>query len=77
MGLFTSSSNAALEVRLARVERKLDLLLQNLGIEVPADGMDHIRELAAGGRKIDAIKLYRQATGAGLAEAKAAVERGI
>jgi ribosomal protein L7/L12 len=33
-----------------------------------------IASLAAQGRKIDAIKLYRDRTGAGLAEAKAAVE---
>lgn len=33
-----------------------------------------LRALLDGGRKIDAIKLYRQETGAGLAEAKEAVE---
>jgi ribosomal protein L7/L12 len=76
MGLF-SPNTAALEARLARLERKLDLLLANLGIEAPADGMDHIRDLAASGNKIGAIKAYREATGVGLAKAKAAVERGV
>lgn len=33
-----------------------------------------IRDLAQGGRKIEAIKLYRLATGVGLVEAKAFVE---
>jgi len=35
---------------------------------------ESIHELLAAGRKIEAIKLYREHTGAGLAEAKAAVE---
>lgn len=35
---------------------------------------DELRALLAEGRKIDAIKRYREATGAGLAEAKQAVE---
>lgn len=36
---------------------------------------DEVRTLLTGGRKIEAIKVYREATGAGLAEAKDAVER--
>jgi ribosomal protein L7/L12 len=36
--------------------------------------LDGIRAHLAAGRKIEAIKLYREATGAGLAEAKQAVE---
>jgi ribosomal protein L7/L12 len=35
---------------------------------------DRIRSLLADGQKIEAIKLYREHTGAGLAEAKGAVE---
>ncbi len=35
---------------------------------------DEVARLAAQGRKIDAIKLYRRESGAGLAEAKAAVD---
>ena len=34
-----------------------------------------IREALFSGRKIEAIKLYREATGQGLVEAKAAVEK--
>lgn len=38
------------------------------------DDLDRIRAELAAGRKIEAIKLYRQATDTGLAEAKQAVE---
>ena len=41
----------------------------------PGSPDDAIRRLLSQGQKIGAIKLYRQQTGAGLAEAKAAVER--
>jgi ribosomal protein L7/L12 len=34
-----------------------------------------VRELIAAGKKLEAIKVWREATGAGLAEAKDAVER--
>lgn len=40
----------------------------------PAEAGARIQELVASGRKIDAIKLYRQAHGVGLKEAKEAVE---
>jgi len=36
---------------------------------------EQLRDLLARGEKIEAIKLYREATGAGLAEAKQYVER--
>ena len=43
--------------------------------EQPQDVRDsELRALVNQGRKIDAIKIYREQTGAGLAEAKAAVE---
>ena len=38
------------------------------------DELEQIRAVAVAGRKIEAIKLYRAATGAGLAEAKQAGE---
>ncbi len=41
---------------------------------VPEDRLVGITEALRQGRKIDAIKLYRDCTGAGLAEAKSAVE---
>jgi ribosomal protein L7/L12 len=65
--------------RLQRVERKLDLILAHLGIEyvepAPGDNLsEQVRALADRGEKIQAIKTHRDLTGAGLAEAKRAVE---
>ncbi len=71
MGLFSDNS-----AQLRRIERKLDAIIENLGIEVasPDAGFEDVRRLAESGRKIDAIKLYRQRTGTGLFDAKQAVE---
>lgn len=41
---------------------------------LPADARIRIETLLREGRKIEAIKVYRELTGSGLAEAKAAVE---
>jgi ribosomal protein L7/L12 len=61
--------------RLAAVERKLDLIMTHLGIREPEPDLPAavLQELLAG-RKIQAIKEYREATGVGLKEAKDAVE---
>ena len=76
--LFAPSFTAADAARLRRVERKLDALLAHLGVAVPAESADDrladMRALADRGEKIAAIKAYRDATGARLAEAKRAVE---
>jgi len=72
-------SLADLQARVAalgRIEAKLDLLLKHAGIafepyaNVPAEVRDAVEQ----GRKIKAIKLYRQFSGVGLREAKAFVE---
>jgi ribosomal protein L7/L12 len=60
--------------RLARLERKLDALLRHSGVNVPALIDKEIGELLRAGKKIDAIRVYREMTGAGLKEAKAHVE---
>jgi ribosomal protein L7/L12 len=58
--------------RLSRLDAKVDALLRNSGIQfdefqdVPAD----VREALQRGETILAIKRFRQATGAGLKEAK-------
>jgi ribosomal protein L7/L12 len=39
------------------------------------DTLDQVRQLVASGCTIDAIKLYREATGLGLKEAKEAIDR--
>ena len=68
------------KARVARIESKLNLLLRHSGIDV-TKGLplsDRVKELARHPtRKIQAIKVYREETGAGLAEAKAAVEAYI
>ncbi|MET9832144.1 ribosomal protein L7/L12 [Streptomyces sp. NPDC006385] len=61
--------------RVARVERKLDLIMDNLGLRDDDPRMNEVVGLVREGKKIPAIKLYREITGAGLKEAKDAVER--
>ncbi|MEV0890872.1 ribosomal protein L7/L12 [Promicromonospora sp. MEB111] len=64
-----------------RVERKLDLILDHLDVEWPtADGISpealaEIDRNIWSDRRIEAIKLYRDATGLGLVEAKQWVDR--
>jgi ribosomal protein L7/L12 len=66
--------------RLGRIERKLNALMRHAGID-PAQGLplsEHVKDLARDpGRKIQAIKAYREETGVGLKEAKDAVETFI
>ncbi len=61
--------------RVARVERKLDLIMDHLGLRDEDPRMDEVVALAREGKKVPAIKVYREITGAGLKEAKDAVER--
>ncbi len=66
--------------KVAQLERKIDFILRHLDLEYqepdePAPAyIGQIRSLLQRGNKIEAIKMYREATGVGLAEAKAAVE---
>jgi ribosomal protein L7/L12 len=66
--------------RMKAAERKLNAILRHFNID-PTQGLplsDRVKQLAADpGRKIEAIKAYREETGAGLAEAKEAVESFI
>ncbi|WBO66058.1 ribosomal protein L7/L12 [Streptomyces camelliae] len=61
--------------RLARVERKLDLIMEHLDLHEENPRMDEVAALVREGKKIQAIKVYRESTGAGLKEAKEAVDR--
>lgn len=65
--------------RLDRVDQKLDLLLTHAGLEYTPAPKSTWQTLADEGpaRKIAAISAYRDQTGAGLAEAKRAVEEYI
>jgi ribosomal protein L7/L12 len=64
---------------LARIERKLDLIMQHLDLHdhapVEPDPFGEVRDLIMRGKKIQAIKVYREITGTGLRDAKDAVER--
>jgi ribosomal protein L7/L12 len=61
---------------LSRVEAKLDLVLEHAGLKyvpyanLPAPVINALQK----GNKIQAIKFYREATGAGLKEAKDLIE---
>ncbi|WP_413806435.1 ribosomal protein L7/L12 [Streptomyces sp. OE57] len=61
--------------RADRIERKLDLILGHLDIQVAEPGLERVAALVREGKKIEAIKVYRQLTDADLKEAKDAVER--
>jgi ribosomal protein L7/L12 len=73
--LLATRSSASADLR--RIERKLNALLRHQGIDpaqTPAVS-ERIKQLAADpARKIEAIKAYREETGASLVEAKEAVE---
>ena len=61
------------------LQRKIDLVLEHLGVEqvTPLSGISaNVQEIASDpSRKIEAIKVHRDETGASLKEAKDAVEK--
>src|SRR5689334_1077318 len=59
--------------QLAAVQRKLDLVLDHLGIAAPepVEVVAHLEN----GRTVEAVRAYREHTGASLLEAKQAVDR--
>ncbi|WP_405880889.1 ribosomal protein L7/L12 [Streptomyces sp. NBC_01136] len=61
--------------RIARVEQKLDLIIDHLGLAQTDPELEQVAALARDGKKIQAIKAYREVTGVGLKEAKDAVDR--
>ncbi len=75
LSLFTRGGGGDLSARIRAVDRKLDLILANLGIE-PNQGLDkQLSDLVRSGQKIEAVKLCRAQMGLGLKEAKDYVER--
>lgn len=65
------------EERLERLEENVNRIMARLGIPEKghSDLNDQVVELLARGQKIEAIKIWRVATGAGLKQAKDAVEK--
>lgn len=71
----TSAQRRRTEARLANVERKIELIVGHFGIEDPEPSMPEVIACLEQGKKIHAVRAYRDATGVGLKEAKDAVER--
>ena len=65
------------KARVGRIERKLNALLRHHNVDPSPLPSDRVKQLANSARKIEAIKVYREETGVGLAEAKEAVEAYI
>lgn len=60
---------------LDKLNTKIDLVMAQLGVVVPEpDGISEVDALIRANRKIEAIKRYRELTGAELREAKEAVD---
>jgi ribosomal protein L7/L12 len=78
LGLMLSGVESKLkrtERKLNGVQRKLDAVLEHLGVRDEVPGLEPVAEFLRQGKTIQAIKAYREATGADLVEAKQAVER--
>ncbi len=75
LGISTLVRLAAIAARLATLEAKLQMLRGHIGMPAESPASDEVVRLAKAGYKIDAIKRHREETGAGLAEAKAFVDR--
>jgi hypothetical protein len=75
--------DAQLSQRLAAIEAQLTRISQHLGLPLPpfpgAPGMPayqmEVIALVRAGKKIEAIKVFREATGSSLSDAKDAVDR--
>ena len=71
---FSRSTTGNDQSRLARLEAKVNLMLDKLGIAHDSPG-DEVRDYLRQGMKINAIKAYRQQyPGVGLKDAKDSVE---
>ena len=60
--------------KLALLDLKLDKVLNHLAIAAESEVPPEVVGLLQAGRKIEAIKVYRQATGASLKESKEAID---
>jgi hypothetical protein len=74
----TEQELITLRSRIVDLEARLDFLYKRLGIEYSENSPaidPRIIDLLKRGNKIEAIKIYRELTNTGLAEAKAAIDR--
>jgi ribosomal protein L7/L12 len=70
--LFTAISSKGTQNQ--RLEMKIDLIMKYLKIDFQNTISDQVRLLLAEGKKIQAIKQYRETTGLSLKEAKNIIE---
>jgi ribosomal protein L7/L12 len=78
--MVTETEIQQLRSRVNELEDRLKFLYRRLDIEYANPALDpamssQIQEALRNGNKIEAIKLYREMTGVGLAEAKQAIDR--
>ena len=78
--MITETEIQQLRSRINELEDRLKLLYRHLHIEYAEPGADPVNnpQLQAAlrsGNKIEAIKIYRELTGVGLAEAKDAIDK--
>ena len=78
--MVTETDIMLLKSRISELEDKLEFLYRKLNIDYIDPNSDpalapQVQEALRRGNKIEAIKIYRELTGVGLAEAKQAVER--
>lgn len=71
---FAHNSKSKSSGEMARLDRKLNRILEHLGLDVLEPFETEIWNISQTQGKIAAIKEYRERTGAGLAQAKADVE---
>ena len=78
MSSFEEQEIALLRQRIVRLEAQVEFLFKHLGVNMNPDGSPAVDPRIIDALKknnlIEAIKIYREKTGVGLAEAKAAVE---
>ena len=76
--VFNDARIKRVERQIKRTELYLKLILERLEIEAPSRLSERVKKIALEpGRKIEAIKLYREETGAELKEAKEVIEEFI
>jgi hypothetical protein len=63
-----------LAATIARIDRRLDLLVRHAGIDIWEVAMREAQTLLRAGRKVEAVKRYREYLGVSLADAKRAIE---
>ncbi len=78
--MITETEIQQLRSRIVELEDNLKVLYRHLNLQYPENGVDplmtpQLQAAIRSGNKIEAIKIYRELTGLGLAEAKAALDK--